>query len=211
MYFIVLLCGPIWAHLNTNDQCHTAGQPFHCHGTGTVAYLPNYPKNPVWNTDDNTFDLLFEQDGWKTFGHNKKSLFVMNKTSSSTQTGVWYWCGQGVGGERTSKLEFRIHLDTTEELEPAIYDLPIHVASDDAEMKLISQRWFVYLDKKAIVLSISEDPFFESFGAHLNRTSLSSLFSGEKAFLYVQDEEFIFDLTGVGTAFERVQSQCEQR
>ena len=211
MYFFIFLCAQSWAHLNINDQCHTAGQPFHCHGSGTVSYLPHYPNNSIWNTEENAFDLIFEKEGWKMYGDNEQSIFLIKTASISLQNSVWYWCEQGPERERVSKLEFRIHLGTTEQLEPAIYDLPIHVASDDAQMQLISQRWFVYLDTEEIVLSISDDPFFEAFGAHLNQASLSSLLSGNKAFLYVEDKEFIFELTGVKAALQSVQSRCNQR
>ena len=203
-----------WGHSDPEVKCHSGGAPFHCHGMGMVSYLPHYPDYAEEEEVEIKFQEVESTGSWRHLRHKNKSEYSavspLNVDDNGAVTSLKFTC---IASKEVniSKLQLRIHLDTNEHFEAAIYDLPIHVFSNEAsEMQLVSERWFVFLSGGTLVLQLTEDLFFEPYGADLSDVSLERLFSGDKAFLYVQDEGYVFDLTGAKEAIEQVYKGCRQ-
>ena len=202
------------SHSDPEIRCHSGGVPFHCHGTGMVSYLPRYPNYAQEEEDMSNLDAGISIGSWRLYHHKDRAEYTavspLKLDESGVNTSLKFTCTAS-NEVRNAKLQFRIHLSSEERFEAAIYDLPIHVFSEeDSKMQLVSERWFVFLNQGTLILQLTEDLFFESYGAHLSQVALKRIFSGHKAFLYVQDEGYTFDLVGAREAIEQVYLNCNQ-
>ena len=75
MLFLFFM-NPASSHSDPEIKCHSGGVPFHCHGTGTVSYLPDYPQYAEAEEDIGNLKEDLNIGAWKQYHDEDKSEYT---------------------------------------------------------------------------------------------------------------------------------------